>query len=266
MRSLSYYLIPFYHLASSTNVRKMFVYLEVISLSLCKYLCMNSLRSFKVQPKGKWSIEEIQTGFEKFVQEHGHYPTALDIDRYEFLPSSRSIQRSYGGLVSIRRKLFPEEISNYTTGQYRGNVASVTYKRAQDYEEAFYEKLCRYIKPIAVHEHKIIRPGRVACDFFIYIDDKSGICLDLFYAKDIFSLRGVIAYKVSRYSTLSCPVVFVLIGNKTLTQENINEVIGSRNTGVPKHIKIMTEVVFWQNYMYSLQRVSKHFKRYYLPA
>ncbi|MES2971937.1 MAG: hypothetical protein V4702_06475 [Patescibacteria group bacterium] len=58
----------------------------------------NLVRSSRTRPKGIWTIEEIKAGFEAFVKDYGRYPTALEIDAYEFLPSSRSLQRSYGGL------------------------------------------------------------------------------------------------------------------------------------------------------------------------
>lgn len=221
---------------------------------------MSKIRSSKRQPKGLWSIDEIKAGFEAFFKEKGRYPTALEIDAYEYLPSSRSLQRSFGGLVNVRKQLFPEGIHNYTTGEFRSRVASQTFRRAQDYEEAFYDKLCEYFEPIAVHEHKVIRPGRVTSDFYIYHDDDSGVCLDLFYAKDLFSLRGVIRYKAQHYTKLSCPVVLVLIHDGTITQNNVDNIIATRQLPLPDHIKVFTEGSFWDIYIPALRQISKFSK------
>ena len=217
---------------------------------------MDSLRSHIVQPKGLWSIDQIRAGFVKFYEEHNRYPTALEIDSYEFLPSSRSLQRSYGGLVSIRQKLFPGEILNFTTGEYRSKVASSTFRRAQDYEELFYNKLCGHFDPIAIHEHKVIRPGRVTSDFYIYTNETSGICLDLFYAKDMFSVAGVINNKVRRYSVLDCLVVFVLLHDGSLSQALLEACIANRRAELPDHIKAVTEESFWQDYVPALKTKS----------
>jgi hypothetical protein len=217
---------------------------------------MNDLRSCILFPKGMWTLEQIRAGFAKFYQEYKRYPTALEIDAYEFLPSSRSLQRSYGGLVSIRQRLFPNEIHNFTTGEYRSKVASSTYRRAQDYEETFYDKLCEHFEPIAIHEHKVVRPGRVTSDFYIYHDDNSGVCLDLFYAKDMFSVAGVINIKIRRYAVLQCPVVFVLLHDGSLSQARLDAYLVNRKTLLPDNIKVITEEAFWQEYVPALKRLS----------
>jgi len=47
-----------------------------------------------------WTKNKIKDGFDKFYQEHGRYPTALEIDEYADLPSSRQIQRRLAGYQS----------------------------------------------------------------------------------------------------------------------------------------------------------------------
>jgi hypothetical protein len=74
-----------------------------------------------------------------FYDQHNRYPTSNEIDAFEYLPTSRTIQRSHGGLVNLRKKLLLGEISDHTTGDYRSEVARKADKRAKHYEEEFYK-------------------------------------------------------------------------------------------------------------------------------
>lgn len=210
---------------------------------------MEHLRSIKNRTSRPWLVEEVKAGFVKFNELYGRFPTALEIDTFEYLPTSRSLQRSFGGLVKVRQELFPLEIANYTSGEYRKTIASQTWQRAQDYEEAFLETLLKHFHQIAIHEHKIIRPGRIASDFYIYTNVDKGVCLDLFYAKDLFSAAGVVNYKSRRYGKLECPVVFVLIHDGSITQLLLDKAINSKRNALPSHIKVMTAEYFWQEYI-----------------
>ncbi len=211
------------------------------------------LRSCHVRPKGIWTYEEIKEGFEEFFKEFNRYPTALEIDAYEYLPSSRSLQRTFGGLVQVRKKLFPDQIHDYTTGEHRSKVASNNFKRAQDYEEAFYDRLAQNFKPLAVHEHKVMRPGRIACDFFLYTNDIEGVCIDLFYAKDAFSLAGVINNKIRRYSVLRCPIIFILLHDGSLSSSILNAQLKNKKLQIPDNITIMNSDTFWEEHVYELK-------------
>lgn len=37
-------------------------------------------------------MEEIKVGFEYFLEENGHYPSAPEIDNYKYLPSARQLR------------------------------------------------------------------------------------------------------------------------------------------------------------------------------
>ena len=52
-----------------------------------------------------WSFEDLKSGFEQFYKVHKRYPTSRETDNFEFLPTSRSIQRRFGGLVETRKVL-----------------------------------------------------------------------------------------------------------------------------------------------------------------
>ncbi|MCA9342635.1 hypothetical protein KC950_01320 [Candidatus Saccharibacteria bacterium] len=57
--------------------------------------------------QNSWTKDELRAGFEKFKNINGRYPTSHEIDSFPYLPSARSIQRTFGGLVEIRQQVIP---------------------------------------------------------------------------------------------------------------------------------------------------------------
>ncbi len=204
------------------------------------------LRKNKAGKQPKWTLAEISAGLEYFKELNGRYPSALEIDAFEYLPTSRSLQRTYeGGLVGIRTTLgFEESQLDYTKGALRSEKAKSTYKNAVDYEYDFYAFLISIIPEVQVHEHKILRPGNVCCDFFIYTSGKSGFAIDIFYAQDLQSLRGVVTIKTKRYANVNCKTFFVLVGNHEIPQEMIDSHIANKKDTFPGHLSVLTETNF----------------------
>ncbi|HCM51514.1 TPA: hypothetical protein DIS56_00020 [Candidatus Saccharibacteria bacterium] len=218
---------------------------------------MNSnLRASKSGHQTNWTKEEVLAGLTHFFKIYRRYPTAREIDIFEYLPSSRSIQRQFGGLVVLRKELIPDSHSNFTQGSYRSEIASKTYKRATLYEEEFYNFLLQHFQPLAVHEHKIIRPGNVSSDYFIYLNEEIGVVIDLFYAKDRFSLGGVINIKLKRYSKLPFNTYFVLVGNGNLTFQEVADTIARRKIALPTNILIDSEQHFKESTIFEIKQQS----------
>jgi hypothetical protein len=205
-----------------------------------------------------WTEEEVRAGLRHFYELHRRYPTAHEIDDFEYLPSSRSIQRSFGGLVALRGKLMPGEVSNFTSGEYRRSKAREADLRARGYEEEFYKFLTANFFEIAIHEHRIIRPGGIASDFFVYLTELSGIVIDLFYAQDIRSLANIVNIKLKRYEALPYPTYFVLVGNPTIGDDLIKRKMANRTLALPAHIKVTTEGEFKRSIVEELRRQSKY--------
>lgn len=205
---------------------------------------MGKLRESSIGTQLSWTKEELTSGFNHFKQLYGRYPTAQEIDTFPYLPSARSIQRSFGGLVNVRKELFPSEISNYTTGSHRSDVAKRTYANGRSYEEAFYLYLIEHFPEIAVHEHKVIRPGQVNSDFYIYLDEHTGIVIDIFYADSIINLINVVNIKLKRYSLIIPETYLVVVGNLSIAQEAINKKVMNRRVPLMSHISIASEDYF----------------------
>ncbi len=194
-----------------------------------------------VSPTNGWKIENLKDGLNYFFEIHGRYPTVKEVGIFDYLPTSRTIQRSFGGMVSLRKTLGLSGPSDFTTGDSRSNVARDGDLRAQKYEKEFYDYLVSKIPEMRIHEHKIIRPGDTAADFFIYTSDRDGIVVDLFYAVDMHSLGGVVNIKSKKYDEVKYLVYFVLVGNKNLKQEDIDVKIKNRRNQLSKHIVVLTE-------------------------
>jgi hypothetical protein len=217
------------------------------------------LRQNKVGHQLPWSDDELLAGLQKFYDDYGHYPSAGEVDTFAYLPSARSIQRTHGGLVTLRQRLLPDEDSDHTRGDRRRKIASEGDARARKYEEEFYIFLTKHFKEIAVHEHKIIRPGNVASDVFIYLNDSSadGIVIDLFYAQDLITLLKIVTIKNKRYKDLPFTVYFILVGNDGIQQTEIDSRIVNKKVPLPSHINVVTENTFKQNSIDELKLRSK---------
>lgn len=214
------------------------------------------LRVNKPGNQAMWSKEELLAGLHYFYELNGSFPTAHEIDTFKYLPSSRSIQRSYGGLVKLRSELLPSEIANYTKGSYRSQTAKRTYANGRAYERAFFEYLTSKFKEIAVHEHKLIRPGDVSCDFFIYMDDNTGVAIDIFYADSIVNLINVVNIKIKRYRLIQPRTYLVCVGNESITQVAIAAKTSNRQAPLPDHVFLVSEEYFKDVVIPQLQQQS----------
>jgi len=201
-------------------------------------------RENKRNTPGKWPIEAIRTGMEKYKEIYSHYPHTLDFDKVDFLPSSKLIQRNFGGIVKLKELLGLDCDKDGTKGEYRSNIARRTWNDAVGYEQQFYEFLISKKPEISVHEHKILRPGNICCDFFVYTSDREGFAIDIFYAQDLFSLSRIVYLKNKRYNKLNFPVYFVLVGNDLIKQNDIDMLINNRKNPIGSNIKVLTECSF----------------------
>lgn len=204
----------------------------------------------------EWELENLRDGLQYYFDVNGRYPTSWEIDAFDFLPTARSIQRSFGGLVSLRTKLGLAGPTNFTKGEYRSKQAQEAILRAHSQEEEFYNFLTSKIPEFRVHEHKVLRPGGVSCDFFVYTKLNSGIAIDLFYAKDIHSVKSIVAIKTKKYLHFSFPVFYVLIGNETIRQEQLDTLVSNKKNSFPNQIKLINESSFKENFS-SLIRIQE---------
>jgi hypothetical protein len=192
--------------------------------------------------KVTWTLEKIKIGFEAFYKEHNRYPTALEFDTYDELPSSRQIQRRFGGLVEIRKTLKLDGPTDFTKGAYSSERATAINKRANKTEKEVYDYLVDQFGTMGVHrEFMFFDDKRTRTDFFVYTK-KGNFCIDVFYPKDLHNLVGCINSKMKTYSgdeMLKYPVIFLMM-NPDITEEEIEQFVQNKKNKLNAYQKVMT--------------------------
>jgi len=178
-------------------------------------------------PLTKWDLNKIKYGFEEFYKLNKKYPSALEIDKYPLLPSSRQVQRKFGGLKELRKLLgLPEEDLDYTRGSVRSSVAKAIGERGKNFEKEVYSLLVGKFGEIFVHQQKPFNNYKSRADFFIYAKDyKFGI--DVFCPKDLHSFVCCVNIKEKTYINPDFDMIFLSI-NPDINQSLINKFITRR--------------------------------------
>ena len=116
----------------------------------------------------KWSLDNIKLGFEKFEKEYGRLPTAIEIDKVKYLPSSRQIQRLFGGLPNIRKLLGYTDI-HFGAGTYRANIGKNVNIRGREGEIMIKNFLIQKFHTPFVHiERPLEESTKSRLDFYVY--------------------------------------------------------------------------------------------------
>lgn len=145
-----------------------------------------------------WSKEKIKVGFERFLLENGRLPTASEVDEYEYLPTARSIQRSFGGLVKLREELGYDE-HHFGKGEYRVSIAKRVGKRGFDAEDHLEKILVLQFGEIYVHVQKGYGSGRSRFDFVVYARGHT-IGIDVFSSDSRQNIQKNIHLKLKKYA------------------------------------------------------------------
>lgn len=155
--------------------------------------------SLSVHGKGKiWTLEKTKEGFEKFYEEFERYPMANEVDDFDYLPSSRQIQRNFGGLVSLRRSL-GLSIENYGEGASRSKIATHVNERGVAFEIEVRDYLQEKFNDPFVHiERPVHMNSKDRFDFYVYAKPMN-FAIDVFGTTDIRCLIKVMNMKEARY-------------------------------------------------------------------
>lgn len=175
--------------------------------------------------KYKWTSESIKDGLERFNKENGHFPTALEIDKTTYLPSSRQIQRRFGGLINFR-KLAGHKVTDFGSGTGRSGIASRAGKRGLSGEREVERLLIKHFGEEFVHIEKRWGEYKHRLDFFVY-NPKSNFAVDVISASSIHSLIVNLNMKIPRYSGFPYELYFVVIGPE-ITQEKLDKLIKNK--------------------------------------
>lgn len=207
---------------------------------------MNHLRAQKRGNQKPWSKEELKAGLEHFYEQYKHYPSAPEIDGYSYLPSARTIERSHGGVVKIRKILSLDGQYDLRTGLHSRERAYKINKRSHILENEVYEFLIKVFGKEFVHrEYFFLDDKRTRADFFVY-GENSGFCVDIFYPSDKRNLLGCLNSKLSKYNCIymqQYPVIFLQM-NKEIDQGSLNIILKNKINKLSKEQKLMSWETF----------------------
>lgn len=191
-----------------------------------------------------WTDQKILAGFRRFLNESGHFPTAQEVDKCNYLPAARSIQRTFGGLVNLRKK-FNLEIDDYTKGEHRSKIAVKLNISSRNLENSYFGYLKKIFGEMFVHREKpISEASKIRYDFFVY--SRSGdFAIDIFRPSNIKNLAGCINIKIAKLNNEENNVRQYLINlNQDITQNEIDNLIQNKKIKIPKNITVITDENF----------------------
>jgi len=202
---------------------------------------MDKERTQKGGKQKGWTIEQLSGGLQLFYKKYGHYPTSKEVDAFEFLPSSRSIQRRFGGMVELRKTLKLGGQDDYTKGAHSSLRAEKINKRAHEMEQEVYDFLIAGFGIEFVHrEYFFTDDHRTRMDFFVYYKG-GGFSVDVFYPEDRHNLIGCLNSKLKKYNDnllLEYPVIFLQM-NDSIKEEEIQNILDNKKNKLKKYQSLM---------------------------
>ena len=185
-------------------------------------------------------------GLMQFYKEHQRFPTAPEVDIYPYLPSARSIERSFGGLVALRQQLGLDTQPDFRSGKHSSERAFKINRRAHKVEQVVYEYLVSIFGTEFVHrEYLFSFDRRTRADFFVY-DQNKGFCVDVFYPSDRRNLGGCLNSKQRKYETSlmrQYPVIFLQM-NEALEQGELDQLIKNKKNTLMAGQNLMSWATF----------------------
>lgn len=194
----------------------------------------------------KWTLEKVREGFEKFYKLHNRYPTAYDVDDFDFLPSSRQIQRKFGGLVNLRKEL-GLKVKNYGQGKERSSLVAGFNTRGRQCEniiygllkERFDEKFIHIEKPTCDNIIMDAYDNKSRYDFYVYAKP-SNFAIDVFGTDATRGVINIINMKEKKYRKINSKenLYFIYFGNN-INKDKIKNWMLTRKNKFPANWKII---------------------------
>lgn len=188
--------------------------------------------------KDIWDKEKIKQGFIRFLEENKRLPTAIEIDKAEYLPSSRQIQRRWGGLEKIRIDLGHEE-THFGKGRHRSRIAHESNAKGRNGENTLQKMLCNHFGEMFVHiERPLDNKRKLRADFYVF-NPQENFCCDVFSTDTVHNISTHLSIKCRKYVNYEETLYFVLDSVK-FTQEELDNIIQRKRIPLPKNIRVIT--------------------------
>lgn len=188
-----------------------------------------------------WNEENIKAAFDRFEKEHGHLPTALEVDQTDYLPSSRHIQRDFGGLQKLRLRLGYKD-SHFGKGVFRTEIANKTNKRGRNAEQELESLLRNRFGEVFVHTEKMFGIGKNRVDFYIY-SPEGNFGVDVFYPDNFKTLQSNLNIKQKKYFDFSEQLYYV-VANQEINQDYLEESIRFKKNPLSSNETLVSVCLF----------------------
>lgn len=189
-------------------------------------------------PKRKWTLEKVQAGFKKFEVENGRLPTGPEIDICPDLPSSRQLNRLFGGLPELRKLLGYSE-TDFSKGKYRSEIGIASNKRSKVSEDALRDILFeRFHEPFVHLEKPIDKYRKLRADFYVFNPVKN-FAVDVFSTETYHNLDTNVYIKLKKYSHIR-ELFYLVLTSKNLTAGDVALFNQRKAKNIPTNIKLIT--------------------------
>lgn len=167
-----------------------------------------------------WTKEKIASALVLYVKQNGKLPTSPEMDKSPFLPSSRQVQRKFGGVVNLRKDLGYVDV-DFGKGNFRSAIAKSTGMRGIEAERFLYISLSNLFGELYVHTERFYGSGKKRVDFMVFT--KSGnFAVDIFTTETIQNLQKNINIKVDTYKDFpESTVLYFAVQSNTLSVKDI---------------------------------------------
>ncbi len=186
--------------------------------------------------KQTWTVDLIKAGFDRFIAEHGRLPTALEVDRATDLPSSRQLQRSFGGLPKIRESLGYED-RHFGKGTFRASISRRVGSRGKGEEFALAAWLVEKFGEVFVHVEKPFGSSKERLDFFVY-SPEGDFGIDVFATDSRHSLIVNLNSKLRKYGEIKHPLYLVAVSAED--QESLDQISAAKKNMLPENFFLVT--------------------------
>lgn len=200
-----------------------------------------AIRKAKIGKQAAWSKDEIVAGVKEFMDNNGRFPKAIEFDSNAFLPSARSIQRTFGGVIGLKNVL--GITGDYHRGTYRSTLIRKINLRGYDDEQRVGAMLESRFGEVCVHRQGLAgNTSSERLDFIVfYRGGKFGV--DTFFPDSVSNLAKIINIKQGKYQDFIHPIYFVVM-NEIISQDEIDAVTANKTIPTKAGIFVMTKDAF----------------------
>lgn len=180
--------------------------------------------------KRTWTLSKVRSGVNTFYNKHNRYPVSRDFDLDPNLPSARHVQRIFGGLVELRKKLKIISEKDFSKGTHSSIRAQKIKKDSRATHKTLLSILENAPEGLLIEQKVPITNGRCSLDF--RLSNKGSVCVvEAVNPKDDRTLVECIANKLRKIERIKKEPekVFIVVMNKKINQEKI-EVMEKRKT------------------------------------